>query len=154
MLTEERCSRFESMLYFSKRPSSTRTMHFPQVAFSAQIDSISTPSSRAAARIDMPSSTCPRRPEGWRMMVCFWAISLLGTAGNLYFRVLRFQLRKERFGNLLGRAVAFDPIPAFVLGCIIGCGGSTFGHRIGIDRVLNPLRELFLYRTTIPFYDK
>src|SRR5215216_1661694 len=73
----ERFSRFESMLYFSKRPSSTSTIHLPQVAFSAQIDSISTPSSRAAARTEVPSSTCPRRPEGWRMMVCFLVISIL-----------------------------------------------------------------------------
>src|SRR5690242_4275490 len=70
----ERCSRLDSILYFSKRPSSTSTMHLPQVAFSAQIDSISTPSSRAAARTDVPSSTCPRRPEGWRITVCFLVI--------------------------------------------------------------------------------
>ena len=40
-------------------------------------DSISTPSSRAAARIDVPSSTCPRRPEGWRMTVCFLIMGFL-----------------------------------------------------------------------------
>src|SRR5215208_4615675 len=68
------------MLYFSKRPSSTSTIHLPQVAFSAQIDSISTPSSRAAARTDVPSSTCPRRPEGWRITVCFLVIFLWRTA--------------------------------------------------------------------------
>src|SRR5512143_3756214 len=64
------------MSYFSKRPSSTSTRHLPQVAFSAQIDSISTPSSRAAARREVPSSTCPRRPEGWRITVCFLVIGL------------------------------------------------------------------------------
>src|SRR4030095_11848338 len=78
----ERFSRLESMLYFSKRPSSIKIIHFPHVAFSAQMDSISTPSSRAAVRTDVPSSTWPRRPDGCRMMLCFWPISSMAHAGS------------------------------------------------------------------------
>src|SRR5262245_41823043 len=70
------------MLYFSNLPSSIKTMHLPQVAFSAQMDSISTPNSRAAERTDMPSSDCPRRPEGCRIMVCFLVIITEALAGS------------------------------------------------------------------------
>src|SRR3972149_4026897 len=71
------------MLYFSKRPSSIKTMHLPHVAFSAQIDSISTPKSCAAERMDWPSATCPRLPEGCRMMLCFFVIGLTIDDGRL-----------------------------------------------------------------------
>src|SRR5680860_72911 len=56
--------------YRSKKPSSMRTLHLPHVRFSPQMASISTPSSRLACRMDLPSSTFPRLPDGWKITVC------------------------------------------------------------------------------------
>ena len=53
----------------SKSPSSMRTLHLPHVRFSPQTASMPTPSSRLASRIDVPSSICPRRPDGWKTTV-------------------------------------------------------------------------------------
>jgi hypothetical protein len=45
-------------------PSSIRTLHFPQVAFSAQTDSTEIPSPRSARRRLRPCATLPLLPRG------------------------------------------------------------------------------------------
>ena len=52
------------------RPSSMSTRHLPQVAASAQMLAISTPSRAAARRIVVPVSTLPRAPDGWNTSEC------------------------------------------------------------------------------------
>src|SRR5258708_38095372 len=68
-VTGVKFSRLEVMPYRSNVPSSTTTLHFPHVAFSAQIDSISTPNSRAIDRKLFQSAASPRRPEGCKITV-------------------------------------------------------------------------------------
>src|SRR5688572_1021388 len=83
-----------------------------------------------------------------------WLTAFCFSAGDLYFGELRLELREERLGNFLGRAVAFDPISALVLRGVIRSGGRSFCHRVGIDRVLDFLRELLLHSAPVAFHRK
>jgi hypothetical protein len=71
------------------------------------------------------------------------------SGGNDNFGELSLKVRKKRVCHVFGRAVAFGPVPAFVLTRVLRCGGESLCHRVRVNFVLNFVRELFLDRAPI-----